>query len=44
MDGFNAVFSTTFEVDEKKYGTDYHKRFTEYMKIVEENDWVVDAV
>lgn len=42
MDGFNAVFSTTFEIDEK-YGTDYHRRFTEYMKIVEEQDWVVDG-
>jgi len=42
MDAFNAVFSTTYEMDEK-YGTDYHKRFKEYMLLVEEGDWVVDG-
>ena len=42
MDAFNAVFSTTFEVD-KKYGTSYHKNFTEYMKYVQENDLTVDG-
>ncbi len=33
MDAFNAVYSTTFEMDEK-HGTDYHKRFTDYLKLV----------
>lgn len=42
MDAFNSVFLTTFEVD-KKYGSDYHKRFIEYLKIAEEKDWVVDG-
>jgi 4-hydroxybutyryl-CoA dehydratase/vinylacetyl-CoA-Delta-isomerase len=32
MDAINAVFSTTYEID-KKYGSDYHKRFVEYVKI-----------
>ncbi len=42
MDAFNAVFSTTFELDDK-HGTEYHSRFIEYLKMVEENDWVVDG-
>ena len=42
MDAFNAVFSTTFEID-KAHGTEYHKRFIEYMKMVQENDWTVDG-
>ncbi|MBR1768930.1 MAG: 4-hydroxyphenylacetate 3-hydroxylase family protein [Bacteroidales bacterium] len=42
MDAFNAIFSTTYEMDEK-YGTEYHKRFVEYMKLVQENDWTVDG-
>lgn len=42
MDAFNAVFSTTFEVD-KAYGTEYHERFKRYMKFVQDNDLVVDG-
>jgi len=42
MDAFNAIFSTTFEMD-KALGTEYHKRFTEYMKYVQENDLTVDG-
>lgn len=42
MDAFNAIFSTTYEMDQK-LGTDYHKRFTEYMKYVQENDLTVDG-
>ena len=34
MDAFNAIFSTTYEMDQK-LGTEYHKRFTEYMKFVQ---------
>ena len=42
MDAFNAVYSTTFEIDEQ-YGTDYHKNFVEYLKFVQENDLIVDG-
>jgi len=42
MDAFNAVYSTTFEMDEK-HGTNYHARFVEYMKLVEDRDLVVDG-
>ncbi len=42
MDAFNAVYSTTFEIDEK-YGTEYHKNFVEYLKYIQENDLVVDG-
>ena len=42
MDAFNAIFSTTFEMD-KALGTNYHSRFTEYMKFVQENDLTVDG-
>lgn len=42
MDAFNAIFSTTFEMD-KALGTEYHKRFTEYMKFVQKNDLTVDG-
>ena len=42
MDAFNAVFSTTFEID-KKYGTEYHERFKKYVEYIQENDFVVDG-
>jgi len=42
MDAFNAVYSTTFEMD-KAYGTDYYEKFVKYMKFVQENDLVVDG-
>ena len=42
MDAFNAEYSTTYETD-KKYGTEYHKRFKEFMRFVEENDYTVDG-
>ena len=42
MDAFNALYSTTYEIDEK-YGTEYHKRFVEYLKYVQENDLTVDG-
>lgn len=42
MDAFNAIFSITYEID-KALGTEYHKRFTEYMKYVQENDLTVDG-
>jgi 4-hydroxybutyryl-CoA dehydratase/vinylacetyl-CoA-Delta-isomerase len=42
MDAFNAIFSTTYEIDEK-HGTEYHKRFTEYLKHVQKNDLTIDG-
>jgi 4-hydroxybutyryl-CoA dehydratase/vinylacetyl-CoA-Delta-isomerase len=42
MDAFNAIYSTTFEIDEK-CGTNYHQRFVEYMKFVQDNDLTVDG-
>ena len=42
MDAFNAVFSTTFEVDEQ-YGTHYHKNLVEFLKMVQDQDLTVDG-
>lgn len=42
MDAFNAVYSTTYDTDEK-YGTQYHDRFIEFLKYVQEEDLVVDG-
>ncbi|ABB14647.1 4-hydroxyphenylacetate 3-hydroxylase family protein [Carboxydothermus hydrogenoformans] len=42
MDGLNAVYAVTYEIDEK-YGTQYHQRFINYLKYVQENDLVVDG-
>lgn len=42
MDAFNAVFSTTYEID-KQYGTNYHKNFLEYAKYCQDKDFTVDG-
>lgn len=42
LDAFNAIYATTFEID-AAHNTDYHKRFVEYMKYVQDNDLVVDG-
>ena len=42
MDAFNAVYSTTFEIDEK-YGTDYFERFKKFLLMVQKEDLVVDG-
>ena len=42
MDAFNAIWPTTYEMDQK-LGTDYHRRFTDYMKFVQDNDLTVDG-
>ena len=42
MDAFNAVFSTTYEVDEK-YGTHYHENFKKFMVYCQENDLTIDG-
>lgn len=42
MDAFNAVYSTTFEID-KKYGTSYFENFKKFMLYSQENDLTVDG-
>ncbi|MFW9805944.1 MAG: 4-hydroxyphenylacetate 3-hydroxylase family protein [Candidatus Thorarchaeota archaeon] len=42
MDALNAVYLTTYEIDEK-YGTDYHQRFIEYVKTAQNEDWTIDG-
>ena len=42
FDGFNAVDSVTYEMDEE-LGTDYNKRFRAYLEYVQDNDLVVDG-
>lgn len=42
MDAFNAVFSTSYEVD-AKYKTSYHSNFVEFMKYCQTNDLTVDG-
>jgi len=40
MDAFNAIFSTTYEIDEK-HGTSYHKRFIEFLTKIQHEDLVI---
>jgi 4-hydroxybutyryl-CoA dehydratase / vinylacetyl-CoA-Delta-isomerase len=40
LDAMNATFITTFNMD-KKYGTDYQKRFLKWMEYVQENDLMI---
>ncbi len=42
MDAFNAIYSTTYEIDKEK-GTDYHERFKKYLIYCQDNDLVVDG-
>ncbi|MGI6730991.1 MAG: 4-hydroxyphenylacetate 3-hydroxylase family protein [Anaerovoracaceae bacterium] len=42
MDAFNSIYTTTYEMD-KANGTDYNKRFENYLKFVQENDLTVDG-
>ena len=42
MDAFNAVYSTTYEIDQK-YGTSYHENFKKFAAYVQENDLTVDG-
>ena len=42
-DALRTMFVTTYEID-KKYGTEYHKSFKEYLKYVEGEDLTVTAV
>ncbi|MCH1982272.1 4-hydroxyphenylacetate 3-hydroxylase family protein [Ruminococcus sp. OA3] len=42
MDAGNAVYSTTYEIDQK-LGTHYFNNFVNFWKKVQENDWTVDG-
>ncbi|MCB2227743.1 MAG: 4-hydroxybutyryl-CoA dehydratase [Desulfarculaceae bacterium] len=42
MDAANAIFSTTYDCDQK-HGTDYHQRFRAYWTWIQQNDLVVDG-
>ncbi|MGE9876467.1 4-hydroxyphenylacetate 3-hydroxylase N-terminal domain-containing protein, partial [Hornefia butyriciproducens] len=42
MDAFNAVFSTTYELDEAK-GTKYHENFVKFLEMIQDEDLVVDG-
>ncbi|MCE5210314.1 MAG: 4-hydroxyphenylacetate 3-hydroxylase family protein [Deltaproteobacteria bacterium] len=42
MDAINAVDSVTFEMD-KKLGTQYHERFINFLKMMQEQDLTVDG-
>ena len=42
MDAFNAVYSTTYELDEK-YGTHYHENFKKFIQHVQDEDLTVDG-
>lgn len=42
MDAINAVDSVTFEMDEK-LGTEYHKRFLNFLRMMQEEDLTVDG-
>src|SRR5918911_1313523 len=40
MDALNSLYSTTFEVD-TKYGTQYHKRLIEFIKMIQRENLVI---
>ena len=42
MDAFNALYSTTYEID-KKYGTNYYENFKKFLKYVQDKDLTVDG-
>lgn len=42
LDAANAIFSTTYECDQK-HGTNYHERFKDYWRWIQQEDLVVDG-
>jgi 4-hydroxybutyryl-CoA dehydratase / vinylacetyl-CoA-Delta-isomerase len=42
MDALNAGYLTSYEIDQK-YNSYYHKKFKKYVKMVQNNDWVIDG-
>ena len=39
-DAMNSIYTATFETD-AKHGTEYHKRFKNFLQQVQDNDWMV---
>ncbi|MFC1919096.1 4-hydroxyphenylacetate 3-hydroxylase family protein [Chloroflexota bacterium] len=42
MDAINAVYSTTYEIDQKR-GTSYHQRFMNWLKSIQEKDLCISG-
>ena len=42
MDAINAVYSTTYEIDQK-YGTSYHENFRKFVAEAQTKDWTIDG-
>lgn len=42
MDAFNAIYTTTYEIDQK-CGTKYHENFRRYVEMCQEQDLVIDG-
>ena len=42
MDAFNALYSTTYEID-KAHGTSYHENLKKFLRYSQENDLTVDG-
>ena len=42
MDAINAVYSTTYEIDQK-YGTQYHENFKKFVIEAPRKDWTIDG-
>ena len=42
MDSFNAVYSTTYEIDQA-HGTHYHENFKKFLIMVQDQDLTVDG-
>ena len=42
MDAINAVYSTSYEVDQK-YGTKYHENFIKFLTEAQQKDWTIDG-
>lgn len=40
FDALNAIYSTTYDMDEK-LGTDYHKRFLKYLEYIQDEDLII---
>lgn len=40
FDALNASYATTYDMDQK-LGTDYHKRFVEFLKFIQETDFML---
>ncbi len=42
MDAINAVYSTTYEIDQK-HGTSYHENFRKFVAEAQTKDWTIDG-